>query len=1426
MSHHKQCTFPGRNGTRLQHQSVVSPEIMNGSTDYSAFSGLQQQDCRTSNLQSPSPPFLYINGRKSSNPNPQFLSSSPPPSLYLGLFPQRIVADIRDQSSVETRKAAINSIHGTLRDTKDKAILVESLQEIVSLVTPSLNDGNFKIVLTTLQLVDDLVSKTGSAILPFLPMLLSHYLDKVGTHKYMVKQTGMKVLLHLMTVLSPSPVINEIINFGSRHKQGKVREETLNIVIASLLTFPSSEFSLASLVEQVTPLLIDTKQTVRQACLEACAVLADRLGREQMHILLTAVLSLQRIMTNTNTENLHVAFQSRLSRKKLPHLNEDGLVNHVVNVSNGRAAPGGDRQLTGADVNWILDGKSSTLSANSRSQSTSGPLKSAGKKLPWDSEPAKSTGTTGGYASLALKQQVTASSSLPVGQSSTLGGGGGVTGASNKASKGYSDIYRTSNETGNGDSRSFQPSSIGPMKHSRVVYTGGSTVSGGGNGPGSKGIPGSSSLSTTWPRQNGSYGNNHFTKGSTARQISADNTGLSGNLLGPSKLPAIDARPSSKPIVRNPLPFHPQPPPLSSHSPPPPSFPIHASLANGIPPDSPTHIEESFLIGGNDDDDYYNIPVDDSQLNNSLSSSLTSLLFNRDMQSATASGERTPTVDSLSQIRKKAADWKAEILSVQCSASTSPTSTPPRMHKQFMINGRMEFETVSAPVALKRERPLKDKNAPMEANSFLTSPNKQQGQQQRLSGGGEGGKVGGARRNGGGGTIPRRESDPSFQSRPSELHKKQSPMKKTPLKMFKTPPRKYHQERMDEEGEGSPDLPFVHDLEANPEFISPPKLKMNPVPPGGRTIKKISPTKAASAPQKSSTSISQANSTSNSAPVYRLGSQEPLVEEEASETDARLQELSPLVYPENAMRQALEGLRKGTEEWEEKREALLVLRRLSAWHKPIIIPQLHTVLIAVEKEVKNLRSQVARSAIACLGDMFGYLAKEMEISLDALLKTLLHVGSKSNNFYREDTEKALYLACNSVSPAKCLQGLMNGGLSHGSQLIRRQVAQFMCVTVEVHGAAKIVRLPRDVLDRVINATAILLGDADPLARYQARKMLNMLYSCPEFDELARKALNDHQYAKIKETAEHIKVKGLGKPPTDSQSAKATARLSVSQYSSAGASSPGKGQSPPKVKKRRSSISGLPGNGGSGQVLIEPGGVLPPTSAPPPDSSAVLDIVSKMKATDWKERQEAINELEQYIITHPNSLGSNLVKVFDVFNERLSDKNSKVNLHALQAFQRLVPILNQQLSPVLPTLVEALSGTVASRYPAIHSAALNAIDSLMQTVDCTLLFPPLASAAQNGNARVQPIMLKKLSDLIPYVYGQKPGLVQRIGLPVLWKVLSSRSPATGEAKQAILRLTEVLQLCLGPSLQESASQLSPTQQQKLQELVQTLHLQNR
>lgn len=46
----------------------------------------------------------------------------------------------------------------------------------------------------------------------------------------------------------------------------------------------------------------------------------------------------------------------------------------------------------------------------------------------------------------------------------------------------------------------------------------------------------------------------------------------------------------------------------------------------------------------------------------------------------------------------------------------------------------------------------------------------------------------------------------------------------------------------------------------------------------------------------------------------------------------------------------------------------------------------------------------------------------------------------------------------------------------------------------------------------------------------------------------------------------------------------------------------------------------------------------------------MDIVTKMKASDWKERQEAINDLEQLIMSNPISLGSCLVKVRIIHNE--------------------------------------------------------------------------------------------------------------------------------------------------------------------------------
>ena len=54
-----------------------------------------------------------------------------------------------------------------------------------------------------------------------------------------------------------------------------------------------------------------------------------------------------------------------------------------------------------------------------------------------------------------------------------------------------------------------------------------------------------------------------------------------------------------------------------------------------------------------------------------------------------------------------------------------------------------------------------------------------------------------------------------------------------------------------------------------------------------------------------------------------------------------------------------------------------------------------------------------------------------------------------------------------------------------------------------------------------------------------------------------------------------------------------------------------------------------------------------TEIPLPDG-----LLAKMTANDWKERQEAISELESFIMSHQIGLGFNIIKVKNLHNTLL------------------------------------------------------------------------------------------------------------------------------------------------------------------------------
>ena len=59
-------------------------------------------------------------------------------------------------------------------------------------------------------------------------------------------------------------------------------------------------------------------------------------------------------------------------------------------------------------------------------------------------------------------------------------------------------------------------------------------------------------------------------------------------------------------------------------------------------------------------------------------------------------------------------------------------------------------------------------------------------------------------------------------------------------------------------------------------------------------------------------------------------------------------------------------------------DGLQMIRRLSTFHQDEVVGQMHTVVVAVLNEVKNLRSSVSKMAINCMGYMF----QELQQALD------------------------------------------------------------------------------------------------------------------------------------------------------------------------------------------------------------------------------------------------------------------------------------------------------------------------------------------------------------------------------------------------------------------------------------------------------------
>ncbi len=178
---------------------------------------------------------------------------------------------------------------------------------------------------------------------------------------------------------------------------------------------------------------------------------------------------------------------------------------------------------------------------------------------------------------------------------------------------------------------------------------------------------------------------------------------------------------------------------------------------------------------------------------------------------------------------------------------------------------------------------------------------------------------------------------------------------------------------------------------------------------------------------------------------------------------------------------------------ETKMEGLNLIRRLTMSHPEESTGQMHTVVVAVLNEVKNLRSSVSKLAIMCMADMFQELHQAMDKDLDQICKILVPKGGESNAFIREDVDKALDSMVQNVSPQRALCALINAGSSHKSANVRKATAMHLGRLVEKMGPGRVLSGVKDITDKILPTAARLALDNAQETRYDVHRSKRTLH---------------------------------------------------------------------------------------------------------------------------------------------------------------------------------------------------------------------------------------------------------------------------------------------------------------------------------------------
>lgn len=280
-----------------------------------------------------------------------------------GLITQELHQQLLDLKNYQNRTNGVEELKHILSEVDMKSVPPGSIEELINFLPRLLDDSNFKVFYGTLQALNLVIQRLDRDVEKYFKQIVLVALKVLGDTRTVTRSEYMNVFQLLMKAVPPQQILDLVMG-NLKHKNSRVREDVLNIIMAALLTHPRTDFNIPKLCFEVAPYLADNKRKVRHAALELFAVFDYCLETGKRQPLMKAV---DMVELNEDAEGLMAAVHARRARRVLPQLSSDGTVEYGLAMPK----PGQRSSFqngSAADLDWVMNGGRASSARSHRTE--------------------------------------------------------------------------------------------------------------------------------------------------------------------------------------------------------------------------------------------------------------------------------------------------------------------------------------------------------------------------------------------------------------------------------------------------------------------------------------------------------------------------------------------------------------------------------------------------------------------------------------------------------------------------------------------------------------------------------------------------------------------------------------------------------------------------------------------------------------------------------------------------------------------------------------------------------------------------------------------------------------------------------------------------------------------------------------------------